>query len=51
MFPEVSEKKMAKVKNVNIRKQGMCIGACCVAFLTIFRKQFFSMRDVKESLF
>lgn len=42
---------MAKVGNGNIRKQGMCVGACCVAFITTFRKQLFSMGDVKESLF
>lgn len=43
---------MAKVGNVNVRKQGMCVGACAAGLRIIFRRQLCYMGHVvKESLF
>lgn len=45
---------MAKVGNVNIRKQGICVGVCCAALIIIFRKRLFYGGEggvIKESLF
>lgn len=41
---------MARVGNVSIRRQGMCIGACIAGPIIIFRRQLFYMGDAVESL-
>lgn len=42
---------MARVGNVSIRRQGMCIGACIAGPIIIFRRQLFYIGDaVKKSL-
>lgn len=43
---------MAKVGNVNIRKQGMCIGACGAGLIIMFRRQLCDAGDIaKDFLF
>lgn len=43
---------MAKVGNVNIRKQGMCVGACGAGLIVVFRRQLLDAGAiVKEFLF